>query len=303
MNAMTTLGIVRRNLTIFFRDRGQVFFAVLAPLILLMLYVLFLGRMQITSLEADMQDTPPEDIGAFIYSWVLAGMVLITTLSASLSAMGAFVTDRVAGRFKEFRVSPVRESELAVGYLVSSVVISLVLSLAVLLVGSVVLGLMYGAWSTPMGYLQAVLYTALLCFTFSALAALTVTFVRSEGAFSGLATMVGTLAGFAAFAYIPIGVVTDTVASVLNTLPFAQGAMLLRDPLSGPALETMLEPFPDSVRGETLEFFRGFYGYEAYIGDLELTPMLVVVILVVLTVVFTALAAWRIRRLTKLDMR
>lgn len=299
----TVRSLIRRNLTIFLRDRGQVFFAFLAPLILLMLYVLFLGRMQVDSLTADLPGATANDINGFIYSWVLAGMVLITTLSSSLSAMGAFVTDRVAGRFKEFRVSPVRATELAVGYLVSGVVISLVLSATLLIVGSVLFGVLYGAWSTVSGYLLAAGYTVLLCFTFSALAAFTVTYLRSEGAYSGLSTMVGTLGGFVAFAYIPLGVVGEEVGSILNALPFAQGAMLLRDPLAGPALDAMVATIPEAMQAETLDFFRAFYGFDAFIGDFHLTAPMVVGLMTLMVIAFTTLAAWRIRKLTRTDMR
>jgi len=295
--------LVQRNLRVFGRDRAQVFFSLFAPMILLMLYVFFLGRLQVETMTEGMQGSDSSKIEAFIYAWVLVGMVAITTLTTSLSALASFVDDRVTGRFKEFRVSPVRNTELVVGYMVSAVLISTMISLSVLLVGSVVFGLLYDAWSTPTGYAQAAGYTVLLCFVFSSLAALVVTLVHSEGAFAGLATMVGTLAGFLAFAYIPIGVVSSTVASVLNTLPFAQGSMLLRDPISGPLLEQMIAPIPDTGRAQAWTELRNFFGFDSYIGDFQLQPWLVVAILVVLTVAFTALAAWRIRALTKSDMR
>lgn len=296
------LVLVRRNLRVFWRDRGQVFFSLLAPLILLMLYVLFLGKMQVDSMANGMP-VPKEDIEAFVYAWVLAGMVMITTLTTSLSALACFVDDRVSGRFKEFRVSPVRNTELVVGYMVAGLIISLTLSMVVLVVGAFAFGFLFGAWASPTGYLQAAGYAALLCLTFSALAGLAVTFVRSSGAFSGLATMIGTLSGFLAFAYIPIGVVSPAVASALNTLPFAQGAMLLRDPLAGDSLNRMLEPMGDADRTQALDELRRMFGFDAYIGDFHLQPLLVTVILAVLALGFAALASWRIRALTTSDMR
>ena len=171
--------LVRRNLRVFWRDRGQVFFSLLAPLILLMLYVLFLGKMQVDNMTSGMKGASSSDIEGFVYAWVLAGMVMITTLTTSLSALSSFVDDRASGRFKEFRVSPVRDTEIVVGYMVAGLIISLTLSMVVLVVGSVAFGAMFGTWSTAMGYAKAVAYVALLCLTFSSLAALAVTFVRA----------------------------------------------------------------------------------------------------------------------------
>lgn len=303
MNRAVTASIVRRNLMVYFRDRAQVFFTFLAPLILLMLYVLFLGRMQVDQLAAEMPGTDPDDISGFIYAWVLTGLVLITTISASLAALVGFVTDRATGRFKEFRVSPVREMELVVAYLISAVIISLVLSLAVLLVGTVALGWLYGAWASATGYVVSVVYTVLLCLVFSSMSALAVTFVSSEGGYSGLSTMVGTLSGFLSFVYIPVGVVAGSVASILNAMPFAQGAVLLRGSLAEPALERMLAAIPEPQYSAQLEFIRSFYGFDASIGSFQLTAGFIAALMVVLTLVFKALAAWRIRRLTTLDMR
>lgn len=298
-----TMALVQRNLRVFGRDRAQVFFSLFAPMILLMLYVFFLGRLQVETMTEGMQGSDSSKIEAFIYAWVLVGMVAITTLTTSFSALASFVDDRVTGRFKEFRVSPVRSTELMVGYMVAGLVISLTLSLLVLAVGSVVFGFFYGTWSTPAGYAQAVAYTALLCLVFSGFAGLMVTFVRSSAAFSGLATLVGTLVGFLAFAYIPVGSVSPGVASVLNTLPFAQGTFLLREPLAGPALERMIEDIPEPARAEVITEVREIFGFDTYIGDLQLTHLLVVGIFLVLAVVFALAASGRIRKLTTSDMR
>lgn len=298
----TTLTLIRRNLTVFFRDRGQVFFAFLAPLILLMLYVLFLGRMQ-SQMLAESMGADESVVDGYVYAWVLAGMVMITTLTGALAALAAFVDDRVSGRFKEFRVSPVRNTELVLGYMVSGLVIALVLSLTVLVVGSLVFGLMFDAWASAAGYAQAVGYIVLLCLLFASLSALLVTFLPSAAAYSGLATVVGTLSGFLALAYIPVGSVSDGVASALNSLPFSQGAMVLRDPIAGPALDRLVETIPEAGRAEALSELRGFYGFDIFVGDLQLQPWMVIAVMLVLAAVFTVAASWRIGRLTKSDMR
>ena len=44
MNAYALLSLARRNLKVFLKDKANVFFSLLAPLIVLALYALFLGR-------------------------------------------------------------------------------------------------------------------------------------------------------------------------------------------------------------------------------------------------------------------
>ena len=45
-------GLTKRGIKIFLKDKAGVFFSLLAPLIVLMLYVIFLGDVQLDSLKA-----------------------------------------------------------------------------------------------------------------------------------------------------------------------------------------------------------------------------------------------------------
>ena len=121
--------------------------------------------------------------------------------------------------------------------------------------------------------------------------ALVVSFVRTSGAFSGLATIVGTILGFVAAAYIPIGAFPDTVATVVAALPFAQAGMLLRREFAGETLAVITEGAPGAE-----ESVRAFYGLDLTISDWSVPAWFVGVLLLAIAVVCTALSAARIRR-------
>lgn len=287
----TTLGLVRRNVRVYYRDRGQVVLSLIAPLILLLLYVLFLGALQIDTLGAELPTADEGDIDAFVYTWVFAGMVMITTVTTGLSALNTFVEDRIFGRFKDFRVSPISPVQLVGGYLIASFLISFLMSVVVFAVGLLVVSLLYDAFPGWGNVFVSIGCTALMCLGFSAISSLIVTFMRSSGAFTSLSVIVGTIVGFLAGAYIPAGTMSDGVVSVLNVLPFAQSAMLLREPLAGGALDTLTDGLPGAD-----ETIATYFGFDLLVGDFEVTPLMVVVILLGLTVVCGALGALRMRR-------
>ena len=56
MNGYALWLLTRRNLKIFLKDKANVFFSLLAPLIVLVLYVLFLGRIQEDGLLAALEE-------------------------------------------------------------------------------------------------------------------------------------------------------------------------------------------------------------------------------------------------------
>ena len=287
----STFALVGRNLRIYFRDRASVFLSLLSPIILLLLYLLFLGSLQVESLRESLPEAGDNDIAWFVGSWVYAGIVVITTLSTGLAALGAYVDDRVSGRFKEFRVSPIRRWQLILGYQLSAVVVATLVSGIVLLGGALLLRLLYGHSPAALDLLTAAGLILLLSMAFAALSSFLLTFVSSPGAYTAFSTIVGTLLGFLAGAYLPLGVLSPKMVNVLNVLPFSPAAMLLREPLAGDALERLV----GEVSGAQ-DAVSGFYGFDLNVGDVSLQPVWVVLGLLLMTALFTSLGAWRIGR-------
>lgn len=287
---MTTWMVARRNLLLFFRDKSGVFFSLLSALILIALYALFLGNLQVTALEAKFPQATSHEIQSFVNAWVFAGITSITTLTTALAALSVFVDDRSTGRFSDFLVAPIRRWELTIGYLVSSFLVSIVMTIVIIIVGQVYLGLNGSGVLSPMAALQLVLRVILSSATFAALGTFAVTFLKSTGAFAALSTVVGTVAGFLAGAYIPAGTLPSGVVTVMNVLPFAQSAMLIRQPYTESAVKAL------AGSGTGADDFRTFYGISAHVGDLEVTNAIAVVCLGLIAVILAGLGSWRLSR-------
>ena len=287
----TTLGLIRRNIRVYYRDRGQVVLSLIAPLMLLLLYILFLGNLQVDTLKASLPGASDEEIDAFVYTWVFAGMVMITTVTTGLSALNTFVEDRIFGRFKDFRVSPINPVQLIAGYLVASCLIAFVMSLIVFIVGLVVVSVSYDSFPGWKDVFASVAWTALMCLGFSSMSALIVTFIRSSGAFTSLSVIVGTVVGFLAGAYIPLGTMSDGVVNALNVLPFSQSAMLLRNPLAGVPLTDLTQNVPGAY-----DTISEYFGFQLMVGSRTITEAMVAVVLLAMTIVCGALGALRMQR-------
>lgn len=283
--------IVGRNLRLFFRDRLNVFFSLLGAIILFGLYTLFLGTLQSVDLAQSLPGTTAAQVQAFVDSWMFAGIVLITTVTTGLGGLAVLTDDGASGRFRDFLVSPVRRGQLVLGYLLSAVIVALLLSGTVLVISIAYLGFVRGTWLSVPAMLASVGVVVLSCVAFTAMSALIVTFVRTAGAFSALATIVGTVLGFIAAAYIPIGALPEAVAGVVSALPFAQAGMLLRRAFSDESLATITDAAPGAEQA-----LRAVYGLDLSVGSWAVPGWFVVVILVAITVVCTALSATRIRR-------
>nr|WP_315269298.1 ABC transporter permease [Microbacterium lemovicicum] len=288
------LAVVGRNLRLFFRDPMNVFFSLLGALILFLLYTLFLGNLQIEGLKGTFPDATEDEVRTFVDSWMFAGIVLLSTITTGLGALAPLVNDRETGRFRDFLVSPVRRAQLVLGYLISAVTVAILMSSIVLVIGLLYLGLVDGVWLPVSSIARLLGCVVLCCLGFTALTAFIVTFVKTSAAFSGLSTVMGTILGFVAGAYIPVGSLPDGVANGINTLPFAQGAMLLRQEFTRETLATMVGTV-DGAGASISEF----YGIDILVGGNVLPIWVAVAVLFGVAVVFTVLSAVRIRSLIR----
>lgn len=288
------LALIGRNLRLFFRDRMNVFFSLLSGIVLFLLYTLFLARLQTDGLKETFPNATTLEVNAFVDSWMFSGIILLTTITTGLGALAVLVEDRQSGRFADFLVSPIRRGQLVLGYLVSAIVVALLMSAIVLALSILYLGLVDRLWLAPTQLLQIVGLTALCCAGFTALSALVTSFVRSASAFSALNTVIGTVLGFIAGAYIPVGSLPAGVASAVNTLPFAQAAMLLRRPFTDGSLTTLTGDVD-----EASEALREFYGVDIFIGDVVIPAWVAIAVMAAMAVGFATLSAGRIRLLIR----
>ncbi|MEO8262487.1 MAG: ABC transporter permease, partial [Pseudolysinimonas sp.] len=175
-------------------------------------------------------------------------------------------------------------------YLLSSFVIALTMTLFVLIVSIAYLFFVDGLVLTAAQIALTVAYLALSCAAYAALSAFVISFVRTQGAFSALSTIVGTVLGFLCGAYIPVGSLPEGVANVINALPFGQSSMLIRQQFTS----TSLDEFTGG-QSQAIDGLSEAYGITTAVGDWAVTVPYVLAVLVAMAVVFTTLAALRIR--------
>jgi len=284
------LTITGRNLRLFFRDRAGVVFSLMGALIVFLLYALFLSDLQARSISASFPDADASDVRAFVDTWMFAGIIAMTSITTSLGALGVFVEDVASGRFRDFMVSPIRRWQLVLGYLLATVVVALAMTTVVLVVSIAYLFLLDGVVIGLLPLAITMVWIALSCVAFAALWAFVVSFLRTTAAFSALATVVGTIIGFLAGAFIAVGLFPAGVRDIVNALPFAQSAMLMRQQFTQESLRTLVGDQPEAIAS-----ISEFYGITAVVGATIVPVPLVAVLLFVYAVTFTALAAWRIR--------
>ncbi len=283
--------LTKRNIKIFLRNKAEVFYSFLGVFIILGLYVLFLGDVQVRNYQSILGDVP--GIKGMVYAWMMSGLVAVSSVTLSLGALGRMVQDREKKVFNDFMVAPIKRWQLIMGYACSTLLISGLISVVLFGVSDVVVYLNGGEWMSITMILKSlgviVLCVLSSCFMFL----LAVSFIHSEHVFSLVSTMVGTLIGFVTGAYMPMGIMPRIVQNVCNLIPISQGASLLRHIYMDELLTKLFAGAPVGA----LSNYRLIYGVDLTIEKTVLTNGGMIVYLLASILLFMILNIIRFKKM------
>jgi multidrug/hemolysin transport system permease protein len=272
--------LIKRIVWLFFRDKANVFFSLLAVFIILGLYVLFLG----SSMEQFLQSQlgfEASNIGVTMASIMLGGMVAVTSVTSCMGALGISIDDKETAA-KDFLTSPAPRSKITAGYLFGSAVVGFIMTLAALGVCLLYIALRGGSLPgiAGLGYLLLTLFLSVLCG--NAIVYFLSIFVKTQNAFSAVSTVIGTLIGFLMGIYIPIGQMPDSIQWVIKCFPMSHAASMFRQILADGELAALFAAAPP----EHLENFRHIFGIVFQYGGYTSGFWFSAAVLLVTTVVF-----------------
>ncbi len=288
--------LVLRNVRLFLRDRAAVFFSLLSVIIILAMYILFLGKVQRMNLPQEVLNIDGGDW--LISSWIMAGILTVSTVTVPLGAVGNLIDDRADGILNDFYASPISRNVLALSYLISAWIIGLIMVMINFIIGITYVLMQGGEMMGLMELLTTFGLVVLSIMTFSSFFFFISLFMKTRNAYGTLATLVGTFIGFLGGIYIPIGVLGKNVQNVMNVLPTAHAVTLIRRIYMGGAMDHVFANPDENLQGFA-SWYKSFYGLEVTVGNFELTNFHMFLSMVVFMLVFYSLSVFKLSR-TKL---
>ena len=262
-----TVQFAQRNILLFFRDKATVFFSLLSPLIVLMLYVFFLGDLQVLTVKSYFPEGVQVDeklISAFVDSWLIAGIMCVSSLTVALNSMLVMVSDKEKNLFKDFTSTPVKPSVLTLGYFLSFYFITLLICLAVFAVGLIYLAASGSFYMTASDVFVNI-GVLLLSVTNSVLLMMFVmSFINTSsasGAFSGIFSAV---IGFLVGAYMPISAFPEGIRYFTTIIPGSSTGGLFRNYFMDGALQELSKNMPPAFTDglkQAFSFELEFFSY------------------------------------------
>jgi len=237
--------IAARNIKLFFRDRRNVVMSFMSVFIIFGLYILFLGD----TLKSGVPDMP--GVGFILDSWVMAGILAVTSVTATLGALGIMVEDRTQNILKDFKAAPIKRYDLVGGYLLSAFTIGLLLSLVTFVLAEIYIVLQGGEWLPFVAWIKVIGLILLSVLSSSSIVFFITSLLNSRNSFSTAGTIIGTLIGFLTGIYIPIGSLPEPVQWMIKLFPVSHAGALIRSVM-------VEQPMQASLTGASTEMVQQF---------------------------------------------
>ena len=247
----TFLALTRRNIKLFFKDKGMFFISLLTPALLLVLYATFLANVYKDSFTQAIKDIPlniPDKlINGTVAAQLLSSLLAVIPITVAFNSNMRLVQDRMTGISKDFQITPVKNSVLSLSYFAGTLATTLIVAYV-----ATALGLAYVAiqgWYLTFGDVMFVVLDVFLLALFgTALSSIISSFLKSQGAMSAVGTVVSAGYGFLCGAYMPIASFDIGLQNVLMFLPGTYGTALVRShTLRGVFEEMSAVGFPAEV--------------------------------------------------------
>lgn len=247
---MKLRAMIFRNVKLFFKDKGMFFTSLVTPMILLVLYVTFLGKAYTDSFNSAMPEgveIADNLIAATVGGELISSILAVCCVTVAFCSNLLMVQDKVSGARNDLMIAPVKRSVLAISYYIATVFSTLIVCIAAF--GAGLLYVHSVGWYMSVADILWILLDIVLVVLFgTALSSIINVFLSTQGQISAVGTIVSAGYGFICGAYMPISNFGTGLQKVLSFLPGTYGTSLLRNHAMRGVFEQMrADGFPDEV--------------------------------------------------------
>ena len=281
------LGLTKRNLLLFFKDKQSILFSLLTSMIVLALYLLFLKDTFVSAMDSAINQFPglsslidKNDKDMFANLILLTGILGSAMITVPYNCLITLVKDRENKVDYDILATPLKRGQIILSYFVSAAVSSVILTGIILAVGLTTICMHGDVYLGIIDILKAFGVVALGSISATSIFMIVVLFLKSvsaSGAFFGLLSAVS---GFIIGAYIPISQFSEAIQTVCNIFPASQITIVLRNVLINRLLEHMNTSLNGVDQGMFVTSIKELFSFKARLFDgfFDMSQMLVYIV-------------------------
>ena len=296
--------LTKRNMLLYFRDKGALFMSLLSMGIIIVLMLFFLGDMSVENITELLAELPGRDASndkanaeLLVLAWTVAGILPINSAMVALSVLSSIIKDKSSGKINSIYTAPVSRLTIALSYISAACLVSVIICLATLAVSEIILCARGMSAFSLSEHFKIFGMIAANSFAYSAIMYLFAVLIKSEGAWSGFGTVVGTLVGFLGGIYLPIGQLSEGLAGVMTCTPVIYGTAMFRNIMTNSITSVTFAGAPDIMTEE----FRRAMGIDLEAFGSIAPPAVCVAVVIGFGALFTIMGAAAVNLLKRRD--
>ena len=250
------LELTRRDLKVFFKDKGLFISSLITPMILLVLYASFLAKVYKESFVSALPEGFAIDeklINATVAGQLIASLLAVSCVTVSFCANLLMISDKASGAIRDLTVTPVKRATIAGSYFIASAASTLIVTFTALALCLIYLSTQ--GWYMSFSDVALVALDVFLLTLFgTALSSCIHFFLSTNGQASAVGTIISAGYGFLCGAYMPISNFGEGLQKTLSFLPGTYGTALLKNHMMRGVFSEMLNKgFPQQVVDAIME--------------------------------------------------
>lgn len=227
--------LTKRHFLVFFKNKIRVFYTLMVPIIILLVYICFLRALELSTVENilyQLEVKPNSELKQYINilvdSWMLSGIIALSTITISIQTNNIIINDKENGVNRDFSSSPIKKSLLIGSYFLFNFVVTLLICVVVLFVCLIYLAIMGEFVVTFTDFILMLACLAFSCITSTLFTVLICSFIKHESTLASIIASISAVAGFLIGAYMPLTMFPPILRNVCCFIPSTYSCNLMR---------------------------------------------------------------------------
>lgn len=279
------LNLTKRNIKLYFNDKGMFITSLITPAILLVLYATFLAKVYESSLVSMIPknlNIPSNIINGLVSGELVSSLLAVSCITVAFCSNLLMVQDKVTGSTKDLLVSPTKKTELSISYFLASFISTLIINVTAL-----ILCLIYMTITSRfvgIGYVFRILFDVVLLTLFGcSLSSIINCKLNSQGQISAVGTIISSGYGFICGAYMPISSFAVGLQKFIKLLPGTYGTSMIRNTTMNPFFKDLSSYLPTQTINEIksgLDCRLDFFGTNVSVSTMYLIMIITDILLI-----------------------
>lgn len=278
--------LIKRNIKLFFKDKGMFFTSLITPAILLVLYVTFLGNVYRDSFTSNLPNSlklSESIIEGLVGGQLISSILAVSCVTVAFCSNFLMVQDKANGTIRDLRISPVKSATLSLSYYVATLLSTLIICFAA--TGICLTYVAIVGWNMSLADIFFLFLDILLLVLFgTALSSIINFFLSTQGQISAVGTIISAGYGFICGAYMPISSFGEGLQKIISFLPGTYGTSLIRNhTMQGVLAEMQNQGIPTEViekLKDSLDCNLYFFGSQVNIGTMYMILGITILVLI-----------------------